>query len=178
MASTNGKGREGGSGTQKIRTYLWFDDQAEEAAKLYTSIFNNSRIKSVTRDEVGVGGPKGRVLVVEFVLEGQEFLALNGGPQFKFTEAMSLFVDCDTQAEVDKYWTKLTSNGGEESQCGWLKDKYGLSWQIVPSVLIEMMQDEDRNKAKRVTEAMLQMKKIDIAALKRAYEQTEAARVR
>jgi predicted 3-demethylubiquinone-9 3-methyltransferase (glyoxalase superfamily) len=174
MASTNGKG---GFGKQKIKTYLWFDDQAEEAAKLYTSIFDNSRITSVSRDEVGVGGPKGRVFVVEFVLEGREFLALNGGPQFKFTEAISLFVTCETQTEVDKYWTKLTSDGGEESQCGWLKDKYGLSWQIVPRVLGEMLQDKDPKRAKRVMEAMLQMQKMDIEALERAYE-GEEARVR
>ncbi|HKY52437.1 MAG TPA: VOC family protein [Candidatus Limnocylindria bacterium] len=161
----------GGTRVQKITPYFWFDDQAEEAAKFYVSIFKNSRVRSVTRDPVGVGGQQGRVMVVDFQLEGQNFIALNGGPQFKFTEAISLFVTCETQAEVDELWKKLTSDGGEESQCGWLKDKYGLSWQIIPRQLMEMMQDRDPAKAKRVTEAMLQMRKIDIAGLKSAYDQ-------
>jgi predicted 3-demethylubiquinone-9 3-methyltransferase (glyoxalase superfamily) len=160
----------GGKSVQKITTYLWFDDQAEEAAKFYTSIFDNSRIVSVTRDQVGVGGPKGRAMVVQFQLEGQDFLALNGGPQFKFTEAISLHVSCETQAEVDRLWNKLISGGGEESQCGWLKDRYGLSWQIIPRALGEMIGDKDPAKAKRAVEAMLQMKKIDVAALQRAYD--------
>jgi predicted 3-demethylubiquinone-9 3-methyltransferase (glyoxalase superfamily) len=159
-----------GQRIQKIVPYLWFDDQAEEAMKFYVSIFDNSRVVSVTRDEAGVGGPKGRVLVVQFQLEGQDFMALNGGPQFKFTEAISLHVTCETQEEVDRLWAKLTSGGGEESQCGWLKDRYGLSWQIIPRALGEMIGDKDPAKAKRAMEAMLQMKKIDVAGLKRAYD--------
>jgi predicted 3-demethylubiquinone-9 3-methyltransferase (glyoxalase superfamily) len=159
-----------GSSAQKIKTYLWFDDKAEEAAKFYVSLFDDSRILSTVRDEVGVGGAKGRVMVVEFQLAGQKFIALNGGPQFKFTEAISLLVDCESQQEVDELWSKLTSGGGEESQCGWLKDKYGLSWQIIPRALMEMIGDQDPAKAKAATEAMLQMRKIDIAGIKRAYD--------
>jgi predicted 3-demethylubiquinone-9 3-methyltransferase (glyoxalase superfamily) len=159
-----------GLSAQKIKTYLWFDDKAEEAAKFYTSLFDDSRILDVVRDEVGVGGPKGRVMVVEFQLAGQKFIALNGGPQFKFTEAISLFVDCETQAEVDELWSKLTGGGGEESQCGWLKDKYGLSWQIIPRALMEMIGDKDPTKAKAAMEAMLQMRKIDVGGIKRAYD--------
>lgn len=159
-----------GQSIQKIVPYLWFDDQAEEAMKFYVSIFGNSRVVSVTRDEAGVAGPKGRVLVVQFQLEGQDFLALNGGPQFKFTEAISLHVTCETQEEVDRLWAKLTSGGGEESQCGWLKDRYGVSWQIIPRTLGEMIGDKDPAKAKRAMEAMLQMQKIDIATVKRAYD--------
>jgi predicted 3-demethylubiquinone-9 3-methyltransferase (glyoxalase superfamily) len=156
---------------QKITPFLWFTDQAEEAVSFYISTFADSRMIGLTRDEVGVGGPKGRVLTANFELAGQEFIALNGGPEFKFTEAISFLVTCETQEEVDALWTRLTSDGGEESQCGWLKDKFGLSWQIVPRALGEMLQDKDPAKAKRVMEAMLQMKKIDIAGLKRAYNQ-------
>jgi predicted 3-demethylubiquinone-9 3-methyltransferase (glyoxalase superfamily) len=156
---------------QKIQPCLWFDDQAEEAVNFYISTFADSKMGIVFRDPIGVGGPKGRVLTVTFELGGQEFMALNGGPEFKFNEAISFLVTCETQEEVDALWTKLTSGGGEESQCGWLKDKFGLSWQIVPRVLDEMLQDKDPAKAKRVMEAMLQMKKIDIAGLKRAYDQ-------
>ncbi|HEU5262822.1 MAG TPA: VOC family protein [Gemmatimonadales bacterium] len=163
------------SGKQKITTYLWFDGKAEEAANHYTSIFKNSKILSVTRYGDAGPGPKGAVMIVRFQLEGQEFIALNGGPQFKFTEAISLLVNCDTQEEVDELWSKLTA-GGEESQCGWLKDKFGLSWQIIPSALMTLMQDRDPEKSKRVMEAMLQMKKIDIAALQRAREQPSPAR--
>ena len=159
---------------QKITPFLWFDDKAEEAANFYVSVFNNSRIGNVTRyDEETAnasGKPKGSVMTVEFQLEGQDFIALNGGPQFKFTEAISFSVDCKTQKEVDELWEKL-SEGGEEGPCGWLKDKYGLSWQIVPTVLTEMLKDEDTEKGKRVTRAMLQMKKLDIETLKRAYEE-------
>jgi predicted 3-demethylubiquinone-9 3-methyltransferase (glyoxalase superfamily) len=155
---------------QKITPYLWFDDQAEEAARFYVSLFEDSKIDSVAKDEVGVGGPKGRVMVVNFELAGQKFIALNGGPQFKFTEAISFLVNCETQEEVDRFWNKLTSGGGEESQCGWLKDKFGLSWQIIPRALGEMLSDKDAAKAKRALEAMLQMKKIEIAGLKRAYD--------
>src|SRR5438128_7572555 len=154
---------------QKIVTFLWFDDQAEEAMNYYISIFPDSKVLSVSRYGDAGPGPKGQVMVANFQLAGQEFMALNGGPQFKFTEAISLFVNCETQQEVDQLWAKLTA-GGEESQCGWLKDKYGLSWQIVPNLLGELLGDKDPVKAQRVMQAMLQMKKIDSAALKRAYE--------
>src|SRR3990170_5155130 len=141
------------SGKQKIRTFLWFDGNAEDAAKHYVSIFKNSKILSVTRYGDAGPGPKGSVMTVNFQLEGQEFIALNGGPHFKFTEAISLLVNCDTQREVDELWSKLSA-GGEESQCGWLKDKYGLSWQIIPTALFELMLDRDPGKSKRVMEAM------------------------
>ena len=158
---------------QKISPFLWFDNQAEEAVNFYVSVFKNSRIGNITRynEEVSKmsGKPVGSVMTIDFQLEGQDFIALNGGPQFKFTEALSFSVDCKTQEEVDELWSKL-SEGGEEGPCGWLKDKFGLSWQIVPAVLNEMIQDEDVEKANRVTHAMLQMKKLDIEALKRAYE--------
>jgi predicted 3-demethylubiquinone-9 3-methyltransferase (glyoxalase superfamily) len=155
---------------QKITPFLWFNNQAEEAMLFYTSIFKNSRVGSVTRYGDAGPGPKGSVMTASFELEGLEFTALNGGPEFKFTEAISFFVNCKSQEEVDELWEKL-SEGGEEGPCGWLKDKFGLSWQIVPTVLTEMMNDPDPEKAKRVTEAMLQMKKIDIPTLQRAYEQ-------
>ena len=158
---------------QKITTFLWFDDKAEEAANFYTSIFKNSRIIGMTRyDEAAskaAGRPKGSVMTVEFMLEGQELTALNGGPIFKFTEAISLVVNCETQQEIDEYWGKL-SKGGDESQCGWLKDRYGLSWQVVPTVLKQMLQDKDARKSQAVMKAMLQMTKLDIAALKQAYD--------
>ena len=158
---------------QRISPFLWFDDKAEEAARFYTSIFKNSKIVNIARyGEAGAevsGRPKGTVMTVTFQLEGQEFVALNGGPQFKFTEAISFVVNCQTQEEVDEYWEKL-SDGGQEVQCGWLKDKYGLSWQIVPTILGEMLNDPDPKKAERVMKAMLQMKKIDIKGLKRVYE--------
>src|SRR6266496_2738237 len=153
---------------QKITPFLWFDSDAEQAAKFYVSIFKNSRIKNVTRYGEAGPGPKGTAMSVTFQLEGQQFIALNGGPQFKFTEAISLLVNCDTQQEVHELWSKLSA-GGAEGQCGWLKDKFGLSWQIVPSALFRMLQDRDPEKAKRVMEAMLQMKKIDIARLEHAY---------
>ncbi len=159
---------------QKITPFLWFDDKAEQAANYYVSIFKNSKIVSVARyDEEGAkasGRPNGSVMTVAFQLEGQDFTALNGGPEFKFTEAISFVVDCKTQQEVDELWQKLSA-GGEEGQCGWLKDKFGLSWQIVPSALGELLGDKDAEKSKRVMQALLQMKKLDIAALKRAYEQ-------
>jgi predicted 3-demethylubiquinone-9 3-methyltransferase (glyoxalase superfamily) len=155
-------------GKQKIVTYLWFDGKAEEAAKHYTSIFKNSKITNVSRYGDAGPGPKGTAMVVNFQLEGQDFIALNGGPQFKFTEAISLLVNCDTQKEVDELWSKLSA-GGEEGQCGWLKDKFGLSWQIIPTVLFELIQDRDPEKSKGAMQAMLQMKKIDIAGLKRGY---------
>jgi predicted 3-demethylubiquinone-9 3-methyltransferase (glyoxalase superfamily) len=155
---------------QKITPFLWFDNQAEEAANFYTSIFKNSRIKTVSRYGEAGPGPKGSVMVVTFGLEGAEFMALNGGPLFKFTEAISLSVNCGTQEEVDELWEKL-SEGGEKGRCGWIKDKYGLSWQINPIVLGEMLSDEDAGKSNRVMQAMLQMDEIDIGKLKQAYEQ-------
>jgi predicted 3-demethylubiquinone-9 3-methyltransferase (glyoxalase superfamily) len=157
------------SSTQKIKTYLWFDNNAEEAMNFYVSIFKNSKVLDVMRYSDAGPGPKGAVMLVTFQLEGQEFIALNGGPQFKFTEAISLLVDCKSQEEVDTLWEKLTADGGAPSACGWLKDKFGLSWQITPTVLIEMLKDPDPEKAKRVMEAMLQMSKIDIGKLKEAY---------
>jgi predicted 3-demethylubiquinone-9 3-methyltransferase (glyoxalase superfamily) len=153
---------------QKIRPFLWFDTQAEEAAKLYTSLFKKAKIGKTVRYGEGGPGPKGSVMTIEFELEGMEFIALNGGPHFKFSEAISLVVDCKSQAEVDELWEKL-SEGGAKSQCGWLKDRFGLSWQIVPTVLVELLSDPDPQKSKRVMQAMLQMTKIDIAKLKEAY---------
>ena len=155
---------------QKITPFLWFDNQAEEAIKFYTSIFKNSKIVSMSRYGEAGPGPKGTVMSATFQLEGQEFMALNGGPQYKFTEAISFFVNCKTQEEVDDLWKKLTE-GGEEGPCGWLKDKFGLSWQIIPTLLGELLSDPDPVKSQRVMEAMLQMKKIDTAKLKQAYEQ-------
>ena len=155
---------------QKITPFLWFDDNAEEAMHFYTSIFKNSKVGTVRRYPEGAPGPAGKVMSATFQLAGQEFMALNGGPLFKFTEAISLFVNCETQEEVDELWAKL-SEGGKESQCGWLKDKFGLSWQIIPSALGKMLGDKDREKANRVIQAMLKMKKIDIAGLQRAYDQ-------
>jgi predicted 3-demethylubiquinone-9 3-methyltransferase (glyoxalase superfamily) len=153
----------------KITPFLWFDGQAEEAANFYASVFKNSRVLNITRYGEAGPGPEGSVMTVVFELDGQEFIALNGGPQFKFTEAVSFSVACKTQEEVDEFWEKL-SEGGEQGPCGWLKDKYGLSWQVEPTILSEMLDDPDPAKSKRVMEAMLKMKKIDIAGLKRAYE--------
>ena len=159
---------------QKITPFLWFDDKAEEAVKFYTSIFENSKIGKIARyDEAGEkasGRPRGSVMTVEFQLEGQQFVALNGGPQFKFTEAISFVVNCETQEEVDYYWEKL-SQGGKEVQCGWLKDKYGLSWQIVPTVLGKLVSDKDAAKSQRVMQAMLKMVKLDVKKLKQAAKQ-------
>ncbi|MDQ3260911.1 MAG: VOC family protein [Pseudomonadota bacterium] len=159
---------------QKIITHLWFDHQAEEAAKFYTSIFKNSKVGNITcYGEAAAkisGRQKGTVMTVNFELDGQEFYALNGGPLFKFNEAVSLFVNCENQSEVDELWDKLLQ-GGQPQQCGWLKDKYGLSWQIVPKVLGEMLQNEDPEKVERVMKAILQMVKIDIAGLRQAFEQ-------
>ena len=153
----------------KITPFLWFDTQAEEAAKFYASIFPKSKILKMARYGDAGPGPVGSVMTVEFELNGQRMIALNGGPHFKFTEAISLSVDCKDQKEVDRYWTRL-SHGGQESMCGWLKDKYGLSWQVNPGILGKLLSDKDAKKAKRVMEAMLKMKKIDIAALKAAAE--------
>ena len=155
---------------QKITPFLWFDGKAEEAMRFYVSIFKNSKVGAITRYGDAGPGPKGTVMVVTFQLDGQEFIALNGGPQFTFSPAISLVVNCETQEEVDAFWDKL-SEGGEKQQCGWLKDKYGLSWQIVPTVLGEMMQDKDAEKSQRVMKAMLQMNKMDVARLKQAYAQ-------
>jgi predicted 3-demethylubiquinone-9 3-methyltransferase (glyoxalase superfamily) len=153
----------------KITPYLWFDNNAEEAIQFYSSIFKNSKTVNVTRYGEGGPLPKGTLMSATFEVEGQQFMALNGGPHFKFNEAISFFVKCETQEEVDELWEKL-SEGGEEGRCGWLKDKYGLSWQIIPSILGKLMQDEDAGKAKKVMEAMFKMDKIDIKALKQAYE--------
>ncbi len=154
----------------KITPFLWFDKQAEEAANHYISIFKNSKIVNVARYGDGGPGPKGSVMTIAFQLDGQDFVALNGGPQFKFDEAISFVVNCETQQEIDDYWSKLLAGGGRPSQCGWLKDKFGLSWQIVPTALGKLLQDKDPQKSRRVMEAMLQMQKIDIARLKQAHE--------
>ncbi|MFZ0848555.1 MAG: VOC family protein [Hyphomicrobiaceae bacterium] len=153
---------------QKITTFLWFDNNAQEAMEFYTSVFKNSKIGNVSRYGEAGPGPKGTVMVGSFELEGQQFTALNGGPRFKFTEAISLVINCETQEEVDYFWEKLGA-GGQLQQCGWLKDKFGLSWQVVPTVLDELMRDKDPQKSKRVMEAMLQMVKLDIPRLRAAY---------
>lgn len=158
-----------GQTMQKINPFLWFDHQAEEAARFYTSVFPHSQIKSVSRYGADGPGVPGSVMTVAFQIHGQDFIALNGGPQFTFTPAISFLVHCETQEEVDELWEKLSA-GGERVQCGWLRDRYGVSWQIVPTVLGEMLTDEDPEKAKRVMAAMLQMQKIDIAMLQQAYE--------
>lgn len=154
---------------QRITPFLWFDNQAEEAINFYISLFNNSRLVSASRYGDAGPGPKGKIMTATFQLEGLEFMALNGGPHFKFTEAISLFVKCQTQEEVDELWEKLSA-GGKESQCGWLKDKFGLSWQIVPAVLGELLQDQDPDRRNRVMKAMLQMGKLDIRTLKEAAD--------
>lgn len=161
---------------QKITPFLWFDDNAEEAVNLYVSIFRNSKITGITRyGEAGAevaGRPKGTVMTIAFQLEGQELVALNGGPVFTFSPAISFVVNCEAQEEVDKLWEKLSEGGDEEAQqCGWLKDKYGVWWQIVPTILGEMLQDKDTEKSERVMKAMLKMKKIDIQGLQQAYQQ-------
>ena len=153
----------------KITPFLWFDGKAEEAMNFYVSVFKNSKVVRVSRYGEAGPGPKGTVMSATFQLDGQDFFALNGGPQFAFTPAISFFVNCETQQEVDEMWERL-SEGGKKERCGWLKDRYGLSWQIIPSVLGKMLQDPDAERAKRVMQAMLQMKKIDIPTLKRAAE--------
>ncbi|MDB5259036.1 MAG: hypothetical protein JWO73_244 [Candidatus Taylorbacteria bacterium] len=159
---------------QKITPFLWFDNQAEEAANFYVSIFKNSKITAVTRyDKASAevsGRPEGSAMTVGFELDGQEFAALNGGPIFKFTEATSFVIDCKDQQEVDYFWSKLTADGGEESQCGWLKDKFGLSWQVVPSGLSDLLGNDDPEKSERAMKAMLGMKKLDIEAMRRAAD--------
>jgi predicted 3-demethylubiquinone-9 3-methyltransferase (glyoxalase superfamily) len=152
---------------QKVSTFLWFDKNAEEAVNFYVSAFKNSNVRKTVHYGDEGPGPKGSVMTIDFQLDGQEFTALNGGPQFKFTEAISLVVHCGTQDEVDYFWEKL-SEGGEKVECGWLKDKFGLSWQIVPDVLLELLQDDDPKKSQRVMKALMQMKKLDIEGLKQA----------
>jgi predicted 3-demethylubiquinone-9 3-methyltransferase (glyoxalase superfamily) len=155
---------------QKITPCLWFDNQAEEATNYYVSLFKDSEVLSVSRYGEGGPGEPGTVLVTTFRIAGLEFMALNGGPEFRFTEATSLYIDCDSQEEVDFYWNTFIEDGGEPSQCGWLKDKYGLSWQVIPSILTELLGDADRERANRVMQAMLQMTKIDVAELQAAYD--------
>jgi predicted 3-demethylubiquinone-9 3-methyltransferase (glyoxalase superfamily) len=157
---------------KKITPFLWFDHQAEEAVKFYTSIFKNSKIGAVTRYGDAGPGPKGSVMTAAFQLEGQDLVALNGGPVYQFTPAISFAVNCETQEEVDYYWDRLLA-GGEAQQCGWLTDKYGVSWQIVPTILMKLIQDKDAEKVKRVMQAMMQMVKLDIAGLKKAYDQKQ-----
>ena len=155
----------------KITPFLWFDGQAEQAANFYVSLFPDSRITATTRYGDAGPGPKGQVMTIAFEIGGQPFTALNGGPQFKFNESVSFVIQCENQAEIDKYWSKLIEGGGKPSQCGWLKDRWGLSWQIVPEVLPKLLQDKDAEKAQRVMHAMLQMTKIEIAGLEGAYAQ-------
>ena len=156
---------------KSISPFLWFNSEAEEAANLYVSLFPNSRITKVSRYGDAGPGPKGTIMSATFELDGQEFIGLNGGPQFQFSEAISFFVECKTQEEVDQYWDKLLAGGGQPSQCGWLKDKFGLAWQVVPEVLMELLTSKDRAQNERVMKAMMQMGKIDMVGLKRAYEQ-------
>jgi len=155
---------------QKITPFLWYDNQAEEAANFYVSIFKNSRILGVTRYGKSGPGPEGSLLTAAFELEGQKFTALNGGPRFTFNESVSFVVNCETQEEIDYFWEKLSSDGGQESQCGWLKDKFGLSWQVVPTILPELITSKDAKKSERVMQALMQMKKLDLAKLKQAGE--------
>lgn len=155
---------------QKITPFLWFDNNAEEAATFYTSVFKNSKILNIARYSKEGPGPAGAVMTVSFQIEGQEFVALNGGPVFQFNESISFVINCDNQQEVDDYWSKLTAGGGKESQCGWLKDKFGVSWQVVPKRLEELMTDKNPQKVQKVMAAMMKMKKMDIAKLEEAYE--------
>ena len=159
----------------KVSPFLWYDKEAEEAATFYCSVFKNSKIHKTTYYPEGSPAPAGSVMTVEFELEGQRFTALNAGPHFKFNEAISFVIDCDDQKEVDYYWDKLTSGGGEESMCGWLKDRYGLSWQVTPKQLIKLMSSSDKEKSQRVMQAMMKMRKIEIADLERAAAESGAA---
>jgi len=154
---------------QKITSFLWFDNNAEEAVNFYTSIFKNSKILQTARYGKNMPGKEGAIMTIKFLLDGQEFLALNGGPIFKFTEAISLMVNCDSQEEIDELWKKLVADGGEESQCGWLKDKFGLSWQIVPADIANMISDANPQKSQRVMEEVMKMIKLDINILRKAY---------
>lgn len=167
-AAATSKGEGTQPRTQKITTFLWFDGNAEEAVNFYVSIFKNSKVLNKLLVGEAGPGPKGSVLTIDFQLDGQEFTALNGGPNFKFNEAISQVVHCDTQEEVDYYWEKLSADGGQIVECGWLKDKFGLAWQIVPDVLLELLQDSDQEKSQRVMKAMMKMKKLDIATLEKA----------
>lgn len=155
---------------QKISPFLWFDGKAEEAANFYVAIFKNSKIANVMRYGEAGPGPKGSVMGVTFQLDGQEFMAINGGPQFTFSPAISFFVKCETQAEIDHFWDKLLAGGGRTQQCGWLTDRYGVTWQIVPTILGELLQSKDTEKSQRAMRAMMQMVKLDIAALKKAFD--------
>ena len=155
---------------QDITPFLWFNDNAEEAVNFYVSLFGDAEIRKVKRTGASLPGKEGAVFSIEFTIKGQEFIAMNGGPMYQFSEAISFFVDCEDQKEVDYFWEKLTSGGGEESMCGWLKDKFGISWQIVPKALPKLMNDKDGNKAKRVMQAMMKMRKIIVADLEKAYE--------
>jgi len=155
---------------QQITPFLWFDREAEEAAQFYSSVFRNSKVNARTHYGESGSGPKGSVMTVSFELNGQTFVALNGGPNFKFTEAISFVVNCETQEEIDYYWEKLVAGGGRQVECGWLKDKYGLSWQVVPSALWDWMRDGDAGKVERIMQALMQMTKLELATLKRAYE--------
>jgi predicted 3-demethylubiquinone-9 3-methyltransferase (glyoxalase superfamily) len=157
--------------SQKITPFLWFDQQAEEAMNFYTSVFKNSKVLSIAHYGEAGPGPKGSVMTASFELEGIEFVALNAGPQFKFTEAISFVVNCETQEEIDYFWQKLTAGGGEESMCGWVKDKFGLSWQVTPVILAELYTSKDAAKSNRVMQAMLKMRKLDIKKLQEAYDQ-------
>jgi predicted 3-demethylubiquinone-9 3-methyltransferase (glyoxalase superfamily) len=157
------------SRTQKITTYLWFNGNAEEAVEFYTSVFPDSRVTKVARWGEGGPGPQGTILNIAFELAGQAFIALNGGPQFTFTPAISLFVSCESQAEVDELWAKLLAGGGKPTACGWLEDRFGLSWQIIPTALIDLMSDPDPKASGRVAQALMGMQKIDLAALRRAH---------
>jgi predicted 3-demethylubiquinone-9 3-methyltransferase (glyoxalase superfamily) len=167
-AAATSKGEGTQPRTQKITTFLWFDTNAEEAVNFYVSIFKNSKVLNTLLTGEAGPGPKGSVLTIDFQLDGQEFTALNGGPNFKVNEAISQVVHCDTQEEVDYYWDKLSADGGQIVECGWLKDKFGLAWQIVPDVLLELLQDSDQEKSQRVMKAMMNMKKLDIAGLEKA----------
>jgi len=155
---------------QKITPFLWFDNNAEEAMNFYVSIFKNSKVLSVTRYGESGPGPKGSVMTAAFELDGQQFTALNGGPHFKFTEAISLVVNCESQEEIDYFWEKLSADGGQEVQCGWLKDKFGLSWQVVPTILPELVKSSDPQKSERVMKALMQMKKLNINGLRQAAQ--------
>src|SRR5262245_26710718 len=165
----NAPNKESKMSKQKITTYLWFNGNAEQAVELYTSIFPSSRVTSVARWGEGGPGAQGTVMNIAFELEGQPFIALNGGPQFPFTPAISLFISCESQVEVDAYWSKFLVAGGKPTACGWLEDKFGLSWQIVPTALVELMSDPDPKRSGRVTQALMGMQKIDVAALQRAH---------
>lgn len=172
MAATTATSRSEGTqpAAQKITTFLWFDKNAEEAVKFYVSVFKNSSIRNTTHYGDSGAGPKGTVMTVDFELDGQQFVALNGGPNFKFTEAISLVVNCDTQQEIDYFWEKLSEGGGRKVECGWLKDKFGLSWQIVPTILWELFEGGDQAKTDRIMKAVMQMKKLDVEELKKAAE--------